>query len=662
MLKQIVCEMCGSNKMLKKDGIYECQYCGCQYTVEEARKLMVEGTVKIDDSDKVLNWIKLADSAYNNSSWKEAYSYYSKVLEVYPDEWRSTYRKALSIGWQSTLGNIHINETLGGITDAFKVLLASDNTDDFKAWGILSMDQDLLAWVSAVQSASVKHASEYTKNLESACYDYYERSVFMASAVQLAISLLNKFAVMNIEKISVADGVFKVIVNASDAICTSLSSKFRPLVGRKYSSFWQASIADVRDVSPTYAAKKAHSELSTATETMKREYPKWKHERLLRDDPDYDRKRLYIAALEKKEVDDIQSLNDAAKMFDNIADYIDSEELAAECRERIKEKKYVAGVEKKNADTQRALDEAIAQFEEISDYKDSAHLVEECKERIEELKFIGEQSRKHFRNRALVVIAIAAVIALSCKLISGRKTNIDTPKNVASLDMSTSLIKDGKIIPANKAYMLMINRIKKELGEDYKYQSNDDGSVQIYREGDPHSSYVIACFKESDESDFMPIDSKGIPEAIVVYDITADRQYADGVGNVISFLVDNEPPSAIQTILRKQLESFPDKEYPESFVLSLAHKGFHVSNQDWMEGFYQVTFEPTFYNYTEQSAKPVLYWLFDGKVSDDKILRLTDKQARYLLDYYADHELDYFADFDTLVKQSGMNDHPELSK
>ena len=157
-MKQIVCEMCGSNKMLKKDGIYECQYCGCQYTLEEARKLIVEGTVKIDDSDKAVNWIKLADTAYKNNNWKEAYSYYCKVLEVYPEEWHSIYRKALSTGWQSTLGNINARETIGGISDGFKTLLASDNTNDFKASGIVSMEKDLMSWVAAVQSASVEHA------------------------------------------------------------------------------------------------------------------------------------------------------------------------------------------------------------------------------------------------------------------------------------------------------------------------------------------------------------------------------------------------------------------------------------------------------------------------------------------------------------------------
>ena len=41
-MKRLVCEMCGSNDLLKKDGVFECQSCGTKYTVEEAKKMMVK--------------------------------------------------------------------------------------------------------------------------------------------------------------------------------------------------------------------------------------------------------------------------------------------------------------------------------------------------------------------------------------------------------------------------------------------------------------------------------------------------------------------------------------------------------------------------------------------------------------------------------------------
>ena len=52
-MKMIACDVCGSTELVKKDGLFVCQYCGCKYTVEEVRKLMVEGTVKIDSSEQL---------------------------------------------------------------------------------------------------------------------------------------------------------------------------------------------------------------------------------------------------------------------------------------------------------------------------------------------------------------------------------------------------------------------------------------------------------------------------------------------------------------------------------------------------------------------------------------------------------------------------------
>ena len=49
-MKALVCEMCGSNDLVKQEGVFVCQSCGCKYSVEEAKKLMIEvsGSVSIE--------------------------------------------------------------------------------------------------------------------------------------------------------------------------------------------------------------------------------------------------------------------------------------------------------------------------------------------------------------------------------------------------------------------------------------------------------------------------------------------------------------------------------------------------------------------------------------------------------------------------------------
>ena len=47
-MKAIVCEMCGSNDLIKREGLYVCQNCGTKYTVEEAKNLLVEVSDKVE--------------------------------------------------------------------------------------------------------------------------------------------------------------------------------------------------------------------------------------------------------------------------------------------------------------------------------------------------------------------------------------------------------------------------------------------------------------------------------------------------------------------------------------------------------------------------------------------------------------------------------------
>lgn len=49
-MKALVCEMCASPNLIKKDGMYVCENCGTRYTVEEARKMMIEGSVDVSGS------------------------------------------------------------------------------------------------------------------------------------------------------------------------------------------------------------------------------------------------------------------------------------------------------------------------------------------------------------------------------------------------------------------------------------------------------------------------------------------------------------------------------------------------------------------------------------------------------------------------------------
>lgn len=117
-MKKLTCEMCGGTNLIKQDGVFVCQNCGTKYSVEEARKMMVEGivqvngTVQIDSSNKVSNLLALARRAKESGNNTEAESYANQVLEINPNDWEACFIKGVSAGWQSTLASPRISEAL----------------------------------------------------------------------------------------------------------------------------------------------------------------------------------------------------------------------------------------------------------------------------------------------------------------------------------------------------------------------------------------------------------------------------------------------------------------------------------------------------------------------------------------------------------------------
>ena len=109
-MKRLVCEMCGSTDLLKDGGVFVCQSCGCKYTVEEARKMMVEGVVEvtgsvaIDNSANVNTWMDLARKSVEAQNGEQASDYADKVLQVDPSNAEAWFVKGRAALLQSTVG------------------------------------------------------------------------------------------------------------------------------------------------------------------------------------------------------------------------------------------------------------------------------------------------------------------------------------------------------------------------------------------------------------------------------------------------------------------------------------------------------------------------------------------------------------------------------
>lgn len=103
-MRAMVCEMCGSQDLVKQDGMFVCQNCGTKYSVEEARKML--GTVKVDKTEETEKLLVLARRAREDNNSENAEKYYGLVLQEDPNNWEAAFFQVYYQSMQCKIMNI----------------------------------------------------------------------------------------------------------------------------------------------------------------------------------------------------------------------------------------------------------------------------------------------------------------------------------------------------------------------------------------------------------------------------------------------------------------------------------------------------------------------------------------------------------------------------
>lgn len=99
-MKRMTCEICGSNELEKRDGVFICNSCGTRYSTEEAKKLLIEvkghvdvsgSTVKVDKNEQLQNLYTVARRYRNSKDFEAAAKQYETILIDDPDSWEATF-------------------------------------------------------------------------------------------------------------------------------------------------------------------------------------------------------------------------------------------------------------------------------------------------------------------------------------------------------------------------------------------------------------------------------------------------------------------------------------------------------------------------------------------------------------------------------------------
>ena len=107
-MKQLTCEMCGGTDLVKTDGMFVCQSCGCKYTSEEARKMMGadEAPVRNDKAEKLASLYQIARRARDENNAENAAKYYDLILQEDPMSWEASFYTVYFQSMQTNIAGI----------------------------------------------------------------------------------------------------------------------------------------------------------------------------------------------------------------------------------------------------------------------------------------------------------------------------------------------------------------------------------------------------------------------------------------------------------------------------------------------------------------------------------------------------------------------------
>lgn len=158
-MKQIICEMCDGTEFKKENGEFVCCGCGTHYSVEEAKKLMVEiGNDVVGNSsngNQVENLLNLARSSFESNNFEKTEDFCNQILAVDSmnyDAWRL---KGEAINGQINANNPRIDEVFNCVMQSYRVSSPEEKEDrgsDLITWLLMCFQSEIDFWLGQLEA------------------------------------------------------------------------------------------------------------------------------------------------------------------------------------------------------------------------------------------------------------------------------------------------------------------------------------------------------------------------------------------------------------------------------------------------------------------------------------------------------------------------------
>lgn len=116
----LVCDLCGGKLIMGAGGIAVCDSCGMEHSADRMKEKVqeIKGTVRVDNTHMIENYLEMANNAYDADNNAEAESYCNKIIEIEPTNHKAWFLKGKAAGWQSTLQNSRVSESVSAFAKA----------------------------------------------------------------------------------------------------------------------------------------------------------------------------------------------------------------------------------------------------------------------------------------------------------------------------------------------------------------------------------------------------------------------------------------------------------------------------------------------------------------------------------------------------------------
>ena len=429
-MKAIKCELCGSNELVKEDDYFVCKYCGTKYSTQEAKKMLVEGTIKIDESNKLNNMLKNAEDLYYDGKIDEAYKLFGDVLNIDIKCSKAILYRGLCSTWKTSVANpTPILDCIKSFEKALKNEERLDKGDEryieLCEIGLKEINRLYIAinkiFMNNYQQTS-KFSDEIAKDAISTLQKYgmYADLDFEKKRVDNANKKAMN-ALENAENISstlavlYASAIRLAILNNNDkkfdlSFLINTRNNYRKF-SAKYANISKAVVLlwieldnFIFDTAKSYKGNKKIYEIieSMMSNEQWDDAEKFCNKAIELDKENPNLWLLMLIISEKWKINDgevyfpeavssrIKKLNECA-YYDEVQKYINKDK---ETKEKVKEiekarsefyyKKATTII--KTAETSGDYQNAIQNLKEIEDYKDSKKLIEQCEKKYEEKK------------------------------------------------------------------------------------------------------------------------------------------------------------------------------------------------------------------------------------------------------------------------------------